>query len=224
MDRLSAVGDPGLRAALLYVRAEDHGVTADELAAHDDIHRNVARDRLERLAAAGLVEPEFKRRAGAPVAGRPAKTYCASPEVSGIEFPVRRYEWLIGLLADGCPEERLHAIGAEFGRELARAAGLQKARGVETGLESLCAAVGSLGYQATLERVDENEAVIVTPTCPLRPLVVAQPVAAAAIDRGMWAGLAESAVAGIHADAVTCNADGCLDCHASCRVHLQLGR
>jgi len=222
VDRLAAVGDPSLRAALLYVRAEDHGVTADDLAGHDGIHRNVARDRLERLAAAGLVETEFRRRTGGPGAGRPAKTYSAAPETTGIEFPVRHYERLFGLLAGDRSDDRLREIGAAFGRELALAAGLREARTVRTGMERLCAAVRSLGYQATLERVDENEAVIATPTCPLRPLVVAEP-AAAPIDQGMWAGLAEAAVAGIRADAVTCKADGCLDCHASCRVHLKLG-
>ncbi len=223
VDRLTAVGDPHLRAALLYVRAEDHGVTADDLAEHEGIHRTVARGRLERLAAAGLVETDFRHRTGGPGAGRPAKTYSAAPETTGIEFPARHYERLFGLLAGDRPDERLREIGAEFGRELALAAGLRQARIVETGLERMCAALRALGYQATLETVDENEAVIATPTCPLRPLVVAQP-AAAAVDRGMWAGLAEAAVTGIRADAVTCKADGCRDCHASCRVHLQLGR
>jgi predicted ArsR family transcriptional regulator len=203
------------------VRAEDHGVTADELAEHDGIHRNVARDRLERLTAAGLLETDFRRRAGGPGAGRPAKTYRAAPETTGIEFPARNYESLLGLLAAGRTD--LHEVGAEFGRGLARAAGLRQSRTVEAGMERLCAAVRSLGYQATLERVYENEAVIATPTCPLRPLVVAEP-AAAPIDQGMWAGLAEAAVAGIRAEAVTCDATGCLDCHASCRVHLKLGR
>jgi predicted ArsR family transcriptional regulator len=214
-----------MRAALLYVRAEDHGVTADELAEHDGIHRTVARGRLERLAAAGLVETDFERRPGrsGPGAGRPAKKYRAAPEMTGIEFPARNYEYLLGLLAGDSSEARLREVGAAFGRELARAAGLRKARTVETGMERLCAAIRSLGYQATLERADENEAVIATPTCPLRPLVVAQP-AAAPIDQGMWAGLAEAAVAGIRADAVTCEAAGCLDCHASCRVLLKLGR
>ncbi len=175
MDRLSAVGDPGLRAALLYVRAEDHGVTADELAAHDGIHRNVARDRLERLAAAGLVYVKFRRRTDRSSAGRPAKTYSAAPETMGIEFPARHYERLVGLLAGDRSDARLREIGADFGRELALATGLRKAHTVETGFERMCAAVRSLGYQATLERVDEDEAVIATPTCPLRPLVVAQP-------------------------------------------------
>jgi len=224
VDRLAAAGEPGLRAALVFVRSGEDGVTADELAEHDGIHRNVARDRLERLAAAGLVEAGFRPRSGGPGAGRPAKAYRAAPEITGIEFPDRHYEHLLGLLAGERSDAELREIGAAFGRGLARAADLRKSRSVAKGFERMCAAVRSLGYQATLESVSENDAVIATPTCPLRPLVVAQPAAAAPIDRGMWAGLAESAVAGIRAEVVTCEANGCLDCHASCRVHMKLGR
>ncbi|HKB93014.1 MAG TPA: hypothetical protein VKC62_02085 [Gaiellaceae bacterium] len=204
MDALTAVGDPRLRTALLFVRAVDHGVTADELGEHDGVHRNVARDRLERLAAAGLVETGFRSRAGGPGAGRPAKTYRAAPETTGIEFPARHYEDLIGLLADGRSD--LREVGEAFGESLAQRAGLRGRRS----LEDVCAALRSLGFQATLE-----DGVIVTPTCPLRPLVVAQPQLAV-LDEGMWAGLAGGRA--------TCKTTGCLDCHASCRVHLELGR
>jgi len=203
VDRLEAVGDPGLRAALLYVRAEDD-VTADELARHAGIHRSVARDRLERLAAAGLVDTSFRPRVGGPGAGRPPKAYRAAPETAGIEFPARHYEELVGLLADGRGD--LRAVGEAFGRRLAREAGLRGRRS----LEDVCAALRSLGFQASVE-----DGVIATPTCPLRPLVVAHPNLAP-IDEGMWAGLA-----GGHA---TCKATGCLDCDASCRVHLTPGR
>jgi len=223
VDRLEAVGDPGLRAALLQVRAEARPLTADDLAESQGIHRNVARSRLERLVRAGLVEAGFERRSerAGPGAGRPAKTYRAAPELSGIEFPTRHYESLLGLLAAELPRDRLRAVGVAFGSELARAAGVRPTRRTSEGLERVCAAVRSLGYQATLERADACDAVIATPNCPLRPLVVAQPDAAV-IDEGMWAGLAEAALAGHRADAIACEASGCLDAHASCRIHLHL--
>src|SRR5207253_1561841 len=56
--------DAGLRDALLYARSQPHVVTADELAAAQGIHRNVARSRLERLARAGLLIAGFERRSG----------------------------------------------------------------------------------------------------------------------------------------------------------------
>jgi predicted ArsR family transcriptional regulator len=223
VDRLEAVGDPGLRAALLFVRAGAVPVTADDLAVAQRIHRNVARSRLERLADAGLVQASFERRSerSGPGAGRPAKTYRAAPDLSGIEFPARHYETLLGLLAEELPRERLRGVGAAFGRELAHAAGVRPAKRTTAGLERVCSALRSLGYQATLERADGDEAVIATPNCPLRPLVVAQPDAAV-IDEGMWAGLAEAALTGHRAAAIACEARACLDQHASCRIHLHL--
>src|SRR5881394_1219567 len=117
MDRLEAVGDPGLRSALAFVRGAEHAVTADELAEHGGIHRNVARARLERLAGAGLL----------------AKTYRAAPELAAIEFPAHHYEDLVGLLAEGRTD--LHDVGAAFGRRLAKAAGLPQTRS----LDDVCA-------------------------------------------------------------------------------------
>jgi predicted ArsR family transcriptional regulator len=221
--RLDAVGDPALRDALLYVRGEDRSVTADDLAAHSGVHRNVARSRLERLVAAGLLDVGFERRSGreGPGGGRPAKTYRATPELTGIEFPARRYETLLGLLAEGVSPRRLGAVGVAFGHELARTAGLTATRGRRRGFDRLCAALRSLGYQATVEQADDTRAVIATPTCPLRPLVVAHPETAA-IDQGMWVGLAEAALAGVSAEAVTCGTHGCLDSHESCRITIEL--
>ena len=62
---------------------------------------------------------------------------------------------------------------------------------------------------------------IATTTCPLRPLVIANPEAAA-VDRGMWAGLLEAHLPRSGSGSVTCDARGCLDCDASCRVVLRV--
>jgi predicted ArsR family transcriptional regulator len=222
MDALEAVGDPELRDALLFARTSERPVTADELAAAQEIHRNVARSRLERLVAAGLLEPGYERRTGrsGPGAGRPAKTYAVVPSLDPIEFPNRRYESLLGLLVDALPSrarpQRLHEIGVAFGAELAATTHLRHVRTPRRAFEAVCRAVASLGYQATLEYADEHGAVIATPTCPLRPLVRAKPEAAE-IDRGMWAGLARHALGGgdVH---VRCETRDCLVDHASCRV------
>src|SRR5213079_2125244 len=126
MDWLQAVGDRGLRATLAYVLGEPRPVTADELAASQGIHRNVARSRLERLADAGLVARGYERRSGrpGPGAGRPAKTYAVAPQLRSIEFPQRRYEKLVGLLFDSLSRkmrrQRLRALGLAFAEELVR--------------------------------------------------------------------------------------------------------
>jgi predicted ArsR family transcriptional regulator len=196
LDRLSAVGDLGLRSALAFVRGEEHPVTADELAARDDVHRNVARSRLERLAAAGLLETDVAR-AGV---GRPAKTYRAAPELATVEYPAHHYADLVGLLAEGRSD--LRAIGVAFGRRLAQAAGL----GRTTSLDDVCAGLRWLGFQATHE-----DGEIVTPTCPLRPLVAAQP-GLAAMDEGMWSGLVGGRA--------SCSVEGCLDPKSPCRIQV----
>jgi len=226
MDRLEAVGEPGLRDALLFIRAQARPVTADELGAAQAVHRNVARSRLERLVEAGLLEPGYERRTGrtGPGAGRPAKTYAGLPELTAIEFPTRRYEFLLGLMFDALPAagrpKRLHEVGVAFGEQLAHAAKLRPAATLREACEGVCEAVRGLGYQASVEEVTEDGAVLATPTCPLRPLVRARPEAAE-IDRGMWSGLVGHA-AGAAVARVECETRDCLADHASCRVLIKL--
>ncbi len=200
MDRLSAVGDPGLRSALAFVRGREDCVTADELAAGEGVHRNVARSRLERLAAAGLLETGTTR-AGV---GRPAKTYRAAPELEAIEFPPRHTAELVALLAEG--RDDLRDVGAAFGGRLAEAAGLSGARTID----DVCAGLCRLGFQAWPDGDS-----IVTPTCPLRPLVAAEP-RLAAMDEGMWSGLVGSRA--------RCAISGCLDPRSPCRISIDKER
>lgn len=227
MDRLEAVGDQELRQALLYARSRPAPVTADELAEAQGVHRNVARARLERLATAGLLESGFERRSGrsGPGAGRPAKTYAVTAELSAVEFPARRYERLIGLLIESLPPgtrpETLREVGIAFGRELAEAAALRQAKTLPEAAASICCALGRIGYQAAVDEADAGEAHIHTPTCPLRPLVVAN-AAALHVDRGMWAGLAAAALEGVEVERISCESRDCPDDHGSCRVRLRL--
>jgi predicted ArsR family transcriptional regulator len=227
MHRLDAIGDRQLRHTLLFARRQAAPVTADEVAVAHGIHRNVARGRPERLAKAGLLIASFERKTGrtGPGAGRPAKTYRVAPELSAIEFPERRYEQLIGLMLEVLPEhgrrERLHAIGEAFGHALAREARLRPARNLGTGLRRVCAALGGLGYQASLTEISGERAVITSATCPLRPLVRAQP-GAAAIDRGMWSGLLARALHGTVVAQIDCDTIGCERERADCRVLLTL--
>jgi len=227
MDELGAAGDPVLREAVLYARAQARPITADDLALEQDIHRNVARSRLERLVEAGLLVMGFERRTGrsGPGSGRPAKTYSVAPQLDSIEFPGSRYETLLGLMLDALPAKRrpeqLRSIGIAFGEELARSARLRPAKTLVTGSERVCEAVRSLGFQASVREVSGTSAVISTPTCPLRPLVRAHPEAAE-VDQGMWAGLVGKALAGTTVERVACETCDCLDDEASCQVRIEL--
>lgn len=229
MSRLDAVGERSLRDALLYVRGSAEPVTADEAATALGVHRSVARNRLERLVRAGVLATSFARRSGraGPGAGRPAKLYSPTPEAEALEFPPRRLPALVARLLDELPargrEEALRDAGEEFGRDLARAAGLRPSPRMRDGLERVCAAVRSLGFHAALDRIYGDTAVINTPTCPLRPVVTERPDAAL-IDRGMWAGLVESGVDGVRAESVECETHSCLEGHDTCAVVIRLRR
>ena len=223
MDELEAVGDPDVRDALLFARGRERPVTADELAARQGVHRNVARSRLERLVAAGLLDTGYERRTGrsGPGAGRPAKTYRVAPELEAIELPKRRYESLVALMIEALPartrRRSLRDVGVAFAKELAIAGRLRPAQSPQKGLEAVARAVRGLGFQATVEHVGDGRAVIATPTCPLSPLVRRREDAAE-IDRGMWAGLVAIAVRGASVDEVTCETRDCLADHSSCKV------
>jgi predicted ArsR family transcriptional regulator len=227
MHRLDAIGDPELRETLLFVRGQAAPVTADDVASAQRIHRNVARARLERLAEAGLLISSFERRTErtGPGAGRPAKTYRVAPELTAIEFPARRHERLIGLLADALPRrgrrDSLREIGHAFGRELAVEARLRSAKTFGTALRRVCAALGGLGYQASVAEITDEHAVITTPTCPLRPLIRTQPNLAG-LDRGMWAALLAGALADTDAGGIRCETLDCQRDDQECRVLLAL--
>jgi predicted ArsR family transcriptional regulator len=224
MDALEAIGDPGLREALVLVRGARRAMSIGEVAAAQGLHRNVARRRLEQLAAAGLLVAEFERRTGrsGPGAGRPAKVYSPAPETGGVEFPERRYPELVGLLLDDVPTQRREDLGVRFGTMLAAAAGVEPGAERRTALEALCDAMGRLGFQTRLESVGHDRAELVTPTCPLRPLVVSK-AQAGDVDRGVWRGLDAFECRRDEPDDVSCEAHDCLEPCASCRVVVSLG-
>jgi predicted ArsR family transcriptional regulator len=218
VNRLEALARPELRAVLAFTRGRSDPPTAGDVAAGLGLARSVARWRLERLVESGHLVPVFAKRVGGRGAGRPGKTYAVAPETETLEFPRRRYVELLRLMLDTVPAARLTEIGAEFGRELAREAGLRPSARAETALGRVCDALGALGFQASVESFDRGQAVLVTPTCPLRPLVVAAPEARE-LDQGMWRGLVQEALQ--NAESMRCETHDCLS-DGSCRVAIEL--
>jgi predicted ArsR family transcriptional regulator len=228
LDRLAAAGDPQLRRVLLFARGRRDPFTAHEAAVVLGVHRNVARSRLDRLAAAGFLTVTLERLGGqrGPGAGRPAKVYRVAPELEGVEFPDRRLAELIGLLVGKIPArgraKALRDAGEEFGRSLGARASLKASGDVRTGLERVCDALGALGFHASVQSLEGDKAILESATCPLRPLVVAR-TDADGIDHGMWAGLVERGVSGASADGVKAETPRCLSEDASCSILLSLG-
>ena len=228
MDRLDVLGDPALRSTVLLVRAARRPLTAADVAEQLDMSRSVARWRLERLVEGGLLQVEFERRSGrsGPGAGRPAKTYAAAPETSAVEFPRRHYEALVGRLVEALPRrgrgKHLDGVGYAFGLELGQAARLRPAASIRTSLDRLCRGLGRLGFQAAVESAGDREAVIVSATCPLRPVVVSDSDARA-LDAGMWRGLLAAAAGPTAAARARCSTHNCLDGESPCRIVVAYG-
>src|SRR4051794_41837512 len=85
----SAFGDPTRREIYLFARESDVGVTASEVAERFELHPNVARHHLDKLAAGGYPEGGVVR-AAPPGVGRPPKRYRAPAETQGLGVPGRR--------------------------------------------------------------------------------------------------------------------------------------
>jgi predicted ArsR family transcriptional regulator len=217
MKPLDALGDRGVREAFLFVRRSAGPVTASDVAEALEIPRSVARWRLERLVRAELLEPDFERRK----AGRPAKIYTPAAESSALEFPPRRYEAIVGLLSERLPRKALTEIGTEYAQALAAEMRLRPARSIRAGLERMCRGLGRLGFHVAVDEVTADGATLVSATCPLRPLLAAQPDTVA-IDEGMWRGLIEAATERRARPRIRCTTSHCLDRDRSCRIHVQL--
>src|SRR6059036_1729950 len=81
----SAFGDPTRRDIYLFVRDAERGITASEVAERFELHPNVARHQLDKLAGGGYVEVRIERAEGAGV-GRPSKRYRVTEDHMTLEF------------------------------------------------------------------------------------------------------------------------------------------
>ena len=181
------------------------------------------------MVEASLLEVQFERRSGrtGPGSGIPARTYSVVPELSAVEFPLRRFGRLIDLLISSLPSRgrarRLREVGVAFGEELASSASIVRGRTLPEAVAKVCDALGDLGFHATVEAAGDDEAWVRTATCPVRPLVVANPDAIA-VDNGMWAGLVHAALEGVEAVDIECEGHDCLGRHDACRVRVRVRR
>jgi hypothetical protein len=150
--------------------------------------------------------------------------YAVAPELAALEFPRRHSEGLVSLLASALPdsarEDTLEAVGVSFGEQLAADAPVYPADDVPAALDAVCCGLRRLGYQASVVEATAYGGMLTTPTCPLRPLMVADP-STFALDRGMWRGLAAVALRGHEVASIECSGHGCRDAHASCTLRFR---
>jgi predicted ArsR family transcriptional regulator len=188
----AAFGDPTRRQIYLMVQAAPEGMTASEVAAAVDLHANVARHHLEKLAAAGQLTVQLGKPAGG--AGRPSKRYCAAPS-TGLNVGLRRDDLLGTLLARALarlPRHEAEAlaeeVGADFGRAIAQAVEPGHAtRSLRAAVGTVADALTSYGFAAHAEG-DAGELRIVSEHCPFGRAAIDNPVLCA-IDRGLVKGM-----------------------------------
>ncbi|HKY16605.1 MAG TPA: helix-turn-helix domain-containing protein [Microthrixaceae bacterium] len=188
----SAFGDPTRREIYLFARSTPLGVTAAETAAHFELHPNVARHHLDKLAAGGYLDVATGRPGAG--AGRPSKRYRVADDATPLEMPVRNDDVIIALLGRALAElgaeraEQLaEEVGVEYGRTMGEALGGSTQRSVRTALHAVADALSAHGFAAHTEGSGESLTLVST-HCPFGEAVIEHPVMCA-IDRGMVRGM-----------------------------------
>jgi predicted ArsR family transcriptional regulator len=205
----SAFGDPTRRDIYLFVRERaDAGVTAAEVAERFELHANVARHHLEKLAAGGYLDVTLDRPASGG-AGRPSKHYRVAGDVD-LHFPVRRDDLLVTLLGRllavvpaGDVERVAEDVGLDYGRTLARqmSPGDTQHRSFQAALHAVADALTAHGFAAHAEG-RPGSLRIIAEQCPFGDAAIQHPVICA-VDRGMVKGM----LAGLYGDTVPATAE-----------------
>jgi predicted ArsR family transcriptional regulator len=191
----SAFGDPTRRDIYLFVRSDADGVKAAEVAEHFDLHPNVARHHLDKLASGGYLDVELVRHESA---GRPSKRYRVVERDTQLSFPPRRDDLLAILLAralERLPIEEARALAEEVGYEYGRsiAARMEPSEGhrsVKAAVASVADALTAHGFAAHAESKG-NALTLVAEHCPFGEAARQYPHVLCAVDTGMVKGMLE---------------------------------
>lgn len=189
----SMFGDPTRRHIYLFVRGNDRGVTAGEVAERFALHPNVARHHLDKLANGGYLEVAAQVAEGR--SGRPSKRYQATAKATDLEFPARRHDLLVALLGKALsllPRDHAEAmaeqVGYEYGQELATALNPGEGhRSMQAALHAVADALTAHGFAAHTEERPGLIAII-NDACPFGEMSTQHPVICA-VDRGIVRGM-----------------------------------
>ena len=195
----SAFGDPTRREIYLFAREGERGVTASEVAERFELHPNVARHHLDKLAGGGYLEVAVERADGGTArAGRPSKRYRPTEKEMTLEFGVRHDDVLVTLLGKALSllppdqaETMAEEVGVEYGRAMARSVGAAHRsdgqRSFRSALHAVADALTAHGFAAHAEKRG-NELRIISEHCPFGDVAIEHPVICA-VDRGMVKGM-----------------------------------
>ncbi len=191
----AAFGDPTRREIYLFIHQHPDGVTATDTATAFELHANVARHHLDKLASGGYLEVELAKPAGG--VGRPSKCYRSSSTEVRLAVQVRHDDILVGLLGKALAmlpadkaEEMAENVGVEYGKAMAESIEPDAAhRSFRGALHAVADALSAHGFAARAERADGGEHLqIVAGNCPFGETVIEHPVICA-VDRGIVRGM-----------------------------------
>jgi predicted ArsR family transcriptional regulator len=198
----SAFGDRTRRDIYLWIRDTPAGVTVADIAERFELHPNVARHHLEKLAAGGYLTVGTGPASDSGVliprrsAGRPSKRYHALEADATLTFPPRRDDLMATLLARALqmlpPDEAAtmaEGVGYEYGRQLAsRMAPAEGSRSVRAALATVADALTAHGFAAHAEARGAGF-VIIEEHCPFGEAAQRFPHVVCSVDRGMIRGM-----------------------------------
>ena len=192
-DLTSALGDPTRRAIYISVRESADPLTTTKVAALFDIHPNVARHHLDRLADDGFLEVSHHRPSGTVGAGRPAKAYQTTSKEVTIHFSPRRFEMLTEMLFDVLREvapknvaEVAERVGRSYGERLAAEIGGPTEPGYDEAIQAVATAMTGLGFSVDPDVEGQR---LLTSHCPFGESAMNHPEVICSLDRGIVAGL-----------------------------------
>jgi predicted ArsR family transcriptional regulator len=192
-DLTSSLGDPTRRAIYIAVRESPDPMTTSKVAELFDIHPNVARHHLDRLADDGYLRVSHLRRMGGPGAGRPAKSYEPTNKEVSVHFAPRRFEMLTEMLFKVIAEldppnvgEVAEKVGRAYGTELAAEIGAPDDPGYDEAVQAVASAMTGLGFSVDPDVEGQR---LLTSHCPFGETATNHPDVICSLDRGIVAGL-----------------------------------
>jgi predicted ArsR family transcriptional regulator len=167
IEAIALLDDPTRRRLYEWVVAQPTAVGREEAASAVGVSRALAAFHLDRLAAGGLLDTEFRRlsRRSGPGAGRPAKLYRQSERELEVSLPARRY----GLAAEVFARALEASAQTDPAREAATEAGVALARrapGGRSPRQRLLNVLNGSGYQPIVD----DDGTVRLRNCPFHAL------------------------------------------------------
>lgn len=203
LDRLAVLGDPLRRELYRFVAEQTTPQSRDQVADAVGVARHVAKFHLDKLAAEGLLEVDYRRPPGrtGPGAGRPTKLYSRSSQTVQVQIPPRSYDLAGEIMAEaidastrtGTPvAEALRRTAREAGRRL-RGADTTAARTAGGQLRAVADVLSHHGFEPRVEA-----GTLVLANCPFHEVAKTHPAVVCDLNLAMVGGVLES----LHANRV----------------------